>query len=86
MKYTMKTCHPLAVKAYTRINQRRLHLPRNRDLTLRQICGRDFWRPLNDAQRRFLGKFVSVAVGMGLLELVQVADKDSANHCRYRLP
>ena len=86
MKRNMKTCQPLAVKAYITINRRRRALPRNRDLTLRQICGKDFWQPLDDAQRRFLGVFASVAVGMGLLDLVQAAEQDSSNHWRYRLP
>ena len=69
MKWNMETCQPLAVRAYTTINRRRMALPRNRDLTVRQICGKDFWQPLPDAHRRFLGEFVSVAVRSGLLGL-----------------
>jgi len=84
MKWNMQTCYPLALKAYNTIHQRLMALPRNRDLTVRQMCGNDFWLPLNDAQRRFLGKFVSTAVGMGLFGLVQLR-QDSSNHWRYRL-
>ena len=83
MKWNKSECRPLATEIYNVINQGRVATPHEKDVTARQLCGKDFWNTLNNVERRFAGRFISAAVRIGLFGLEQIR-RDGANAWRYR--
>jgi hypothetical protein len=72
MKWNKTEYQLLATKVYKAINQGRLAIQEGEALTAPQIIGTECWSTLDEAEQCFSYCFVSTAIQMGLLGLVQV--------------
>ena len=64
------------------VTEQIMNMPIDHSMTLRQICGEEYWRMLSDGERRLAGICVSTMVENGDLPLIGMG-KNSSHHQLY---